>query len=142
MDFSENDIDILARTLYGEARGEFFKYGIGALIAVANVVLNRCRRGFARKASDVCLEPYQFSCWRENDVNYQVIKNIKPDNRIFQKCLEVSRKVLSEDWPDITAGCDHYHAKSVRPYWAAHMEPKIVFGNHCFYQLKGDIKCQ
>ena len=36
----KNDLDILARTLYGEARGE----GTEGMEAVANVIMNRYRK--------------------------------------------------------------------------------------------------
>ena len=39
------DIDILARTIFGEARGEYehVEGGISALIGVGNVVMNRVK---------------------------------------------------------------------------------------------------
>lgn len=42
---THHDIDIFARTLYGEARGEYKHHGAAALIAVANVIMNRLKRG-------------------------------------------------------------------------------------------------
>ncbi|MES2252810.1 MAG: cell wall hydrolase, partial [Pseudomonadota bacterium] len=67
------DIDILARTIYGEARGEYGRVdgGLAALIAVGNVIVNRTQQQtwFGRTVRDVCLKPYQFSCWNRNDPN-------------------------------------------------------------------------
>lgn len=40
-----SDLQIFARTLYGEARGEVKKYGVESLMAVAHVVMNRVSMG-------------------------------------------------------------------------------------------------
>ena len=41
-----NDIHILARTIYGEARGEYYRLdgGLSSLIAIGNVVKNRLKQ--------------------------------------------------------------------------------------------------
>lgn len=138
MNFIKKDLEILAKTIYGEARGEVLQYGISALIAVANVIINRKRKGFARTIAEVCLAPYQFSCWNVNDPNYEKIYNNIPCNTAFNRCMEVSERLLREEWPDLTDGCDHYHAKSIKPYWALHLYPKKIIGSHCFYSLRDD----
>ena len=60
---NEQDLDILARTLYGEARGEYSSSGPAALIAVGNVIVNRFEKGgrFGKTLAEVCLKPKQFS---------------------------------------------------------------------------------
>ena len=131
-----DDIKILAKTIYGEARGELNNFGLAPLIAVGHVVLNRLRKKFAKSISDVCLAPYQFSCWNFKDPNYEKLKNIDESSSIFKTCLEISKNLIEGNWPDLTDGCDHYHAKSIKPYWASHLTPKRVFGNHLFYSLK------
>lgn len=140
MNFSERDVDILARTIYGEARGELFQHGIASLIAVANVVFNRFKKNFAPTIADVCLAPYQFSCWNEHDINYKKIKNVTTDDCVFKACVEVAENVLSLKWPDLTDGCDHYHNKAVKPAWAMYLTPKRIFGSHYFYNLKENKK--
>lgn len=71
------DTDILARTIYGEARGE----SISGQEAIASVILNRVafakRRGrywWGNTIAGVCLAPWQFSCWNENDPNRKIIE--------------------------------------------------------------------
>jgi spore germination cell wall hydrolase CwlJ-like protein len=136
MKFTEQDLDTLAKTIYGEARGEFYKSG-ASLIAIANVVVNRKKKNFAESIHDVCVAPYQFSCWNKNDPNYVKITNkIDGDRVIFDKCREVAKNVLSEKWPDLTDGCDHYHERSIKPRWAAYIQPKRIFGAHYFYVLR------
>lgn len=136
MDYTEQDLDTLARTIYGEARGEFYKFGAAPLIAIANVVFNRRIKNFAKSIDDVCKAPHQFSCWNKNDPNFQQINKADKSALIFRKCCEIAEKVLSEQWPDLTDGCDHYHARGIKPYWATYKEPKRIFGMHFFYALK------
>ncbi|MBR1735147.1 MAG: cell wall hydrolase [Alphaproteobacteria bacterium] len=136
MNFSEQDFDTLVRTIYGEARSEFFKFGFAPLIAVANVIINRKKKNFENSIHEVCIKPYQFTCWNKNDPNYKIIKNANSNCMIFRKCREVAENLLSDRWPDLTDGCDHYHARNIKPYWAVYKEPKRIFGNHFFYALK------
>lgn len=133
---NNKDKDTLARTLYGEARGEIAKYGIVPLIAIANVILNRYKKHFAKTINDVCMAPYQFSCWNKNDPNFPKIIAVTPQDAIFRKCIAIAENVLSGKYPDITDDCDHYHACYAKPYWAAYIQPKRIFGSHYFYKLK------
>jgi spore germination cell wall hydrolase CwlJ-like protein len=136
MDFTKNDVNILAKTIYGEARGELYKCGLASLIAVANVVMNRKYKNFAKTVADVCTAPHQFSCWNKDDSNYAQLMSITEDCKIFAKCLEVAENVIAGKWPDLTDGCDHYHERSIKPYWAVYLTPKRIFGSHYFYALK------
>lgn len=135
-----NDIDILARTIYGEARGEYGGIGrIASLIAVGNVVMNRVKaRGrYGRTIQEVCQKPWQFSCWNEGDPNRSVIIRDVIDDPIYALCREVAINVSREQWPDLTKGSDHYHASTipVLPRWAATIKPSVCLGKHVFYQL-------
>lgn len=137
MNYTKKDIDTLTRTIYGEARGEFYAFGIASLIAIANVVVNRKKKNFASTIHEVCTAPYQFSCWNISDPNYvKVITKSYGECHIFDKCREVAENVLSGKWPDLTDGCDHYHFKGIKPYWAIYLQPKRIFGSHHFYMLK------
>jgi len=131
-----NDLKILAKTIYGEARGELNPFGLAPLIAVGNVVINRVRKKFEKSITDVCLAPRQFSCWNHDDPNYEKIKNLDESSSLFKTYLEIARNLIEGSWPDLTDGCDHYHARYVKPFWAGMLTPKRVFGNHLFYSLK------
>ena len=67
MRISNNDLMIMAKTIWGEARGEG-RYG---QVAVAWVIRNRAERGgwFGNTIREVCLKDQQFSCWNNNDCN-------------------------------------------------------------------------
>lgn len=136
------DQDVLARTIYGEARGEYYRPdgGLPALIAVANVIKNRVigSNRFGKTYQDVCRKPYQFSCWNVRDPNYLVVSRIqKGEDRIFDICLDVAENVLAAKWPDITRGANHYHASWMKTYpaWAIGRAPDFRCGQHMFYKL-------
>lgn len=131
---------ILARTIYGEARGEFNRRdgGLGALIAVANVVMNRVKAQtwYGRTVREVCLKPWQFSCWNSKDPNYALLTKEIMDP-LYDVCFWVAGEVMAEKWPDLTKGSNHYHAVSMYPYpkWSAGKEPTLRIGGHFFYAL-------
>ena len=129
--------DILARTIYGEARGELVR----GKEAVASVVMNRVRRARERggnywwggDVTGVCLKPWQFSCWNENDPNRPRIEAVTKDNRNFQSCLRIARRAIAGTLKDPTHGATHYHEKSLAPPWAKDRKPSAEIGNHKFY---------
>ena len=129
-------IETLARTIYGEARGELVR----GKEAVAAVVMNRVRRAMERggywwgsTAEEVCLRPWQFSCWNENDPNREKILAVGRDNRNFQSCLRIARRALAGTLKDPTGGATHYHAKGMTPPWAKDRKPSAGIGRHRFY---------
>ncbi len=133
------DRDVLARTLYGEARGEYARSGIAAFIAIGNVVMNRVQRGgwYGRTVAEVCLKPQQFSCWNEGDPNrFLLDKADLGTNSLFRLITTVVENLDSQRWPDLTGGCDHYHAASCHPSWAKGRNVQVHLGNHLFYQLE------
>ena len=134
---ASDDVDILARTIYGEARGEL----VAGKVAVACVILNRVRRARARSGRywwgatvrDVCLRAWQFSCWNVNDPNRAKIETVGPDNRNFQTCLRVARRAIAGTLRDTTHGATHYHNRAVNPPWARGRAPVSEIGGHLFY---------
>jgi N-acetylmuramoyl-L-alanine amidase len=139
-DFNPRDLDILARTLHGEARGE----PTDGQIAVAWVIRNRasrarfagdlaCRAGATEK---VCLAPWQFSCWNKGDPNRALL--LTADIPAHAAQLAVAGGVLEGTIPDPTGGADHYYTEAAPvwagvwpPSWAAGM-PKRTIGAHVF----------
>ena len=130
------DVDVLARTIYGEARGE----GLAGMEAVANVIINRVRFARARggcwwgsTVKDVCLKPKQFSCWNKDDANYSIINKVDGTDKIFAICQRVARRAVCGVLSDNTHGATHYHNRNVNPLWAAAGIPCAEIGNHIFY---------
>ncbi len=132
------DTDIMARTIYGEARGEYYVKdgGINSLIAVGNVIMNRSRER-SRSISSICLKPKQFSCWNKTDPNFKVIQNVTFSDKIFQLCYSVSCQIINGQTPDITNGANHYYSKKIKtvPYWAYQKIPIKTIGNHIFFRI-------
>lgn len=136
-----SDVDIVARTIYGEARGEYARVdgGISSLIAVGNVIMNRQKQQtwFGKTVREVCLKPWQFSCWNPTDPNLSLL--LEPlGGKIYSRCQEVAEGVIRGSWPDLTGGCDHYHALTMKslPKWSLNAHPKFRVGQHIFYDLR------
>jgi N-acetylmuramoyl-L-alanine amidase len=134
------DIDILARTLYGEARGE----GLVGMQAVAWVVVNRCkattvtpRRQFGTgSVASACKAKAQFSCWNESDPNFVLVRTVSLDAPDFQRAMYAALSVVIGEFPDPTAGARFYWAASIdTPEWAEG-QSYVSIGRHRF--LQGD----
>ncbi|KGU84816.1 cell wall hydrolase [Pseudomonas mediterranea] len=138
MTVSEKDRDILARTLWGEARGE----GLAGQIAVAWTVRNRVEDGRAKSwwgegYAGVCQAPYQFSCWNKNDQNYPYLSGAKPiPPKQFEQARRAADLVISGAEPDSTKGATHYYATTMPkvPAWAAKATQTLRLGNHLFFR--------
>jgi spore germination cell wall hydrolase CwlJ-like protein len=137
-----DDIDILARTIYGEARGEYYHPagGLTSFIAVANVVMNRLKAParFGTTIAEICQKRWQFSCWNKDDPNYDVIQSVSRDgNQLFEMACLTADKVARGNWPDITFGSNHYYAASMPtpPKWARGRTLQVRIGRHLFYRI-------
>ena len=119
---------VIAITILAEARGE----GQGGMYAVAAVI---AQRAFERKRTpkEVCLKPYQFSCW-----NGKTLKSmehlLKVPQAKYAIALAKNIKLLSRDF---VGYANHYHATWMKkkPYWAKGKKPVKVIGQHAFYKL-------
>ena len=132
------EVDVLARTLWGEARSE----GREGLEAVASVVLNRVK--VSRKMAgywwgndviQVCQKPYQFSCWNKTDPQYRRVISVDEKDIYFVSCVRVARRALLGAIEDPTNNATHYHADYVNPSWADPRKKTVIIGRHAFYKL-------
>ncbi|MDR0552851.1 MAG: cell wall hydrolase [Holosporales bacterium] len=140
MNPTRKSIEIMAKTIYGEARGEYFLKtgGLPSLIAVANVIMNRCIATNEEFVENVCLKPKQFSCWNEYDPNFRIIsRELSSLPAPIKVCETVAKEVVSGRWPDITKEATHYYNKNMQPppYWATNGDVRIIIGNHVFMKL-------
>ena len=97
----EHDIDILARTIYGEARGE----KTAGKKAVACVIMNRykAKKWFSGKTiAETCQKPWQFSCWNKNDPNRQKIMNATAVE--LGECLTIAEDFVNGKEKDFLCG--------------------------------------
>ena len=129
------DLDILSRTIWGEARGES---RIGK-VAVAWVIMNRTShiRRWPKDVMGVCLEKYQFSCWLEKDPNREKMRQIDGNDLMFRECQAVAYMVCMGLEPDPTQGADHYLVTKIadKTKWSKGEKPVCTIGHHSFYKL-------
>lgn len=132
------DIEILAKTVYGEARGE---ERVGKH-AVVWVVLNRfnSKRWYAEKTiAGTCLKRRQFSCWNEFDPMREKVVNLTPQRGA--NCLEAVLDVVLRGTTDPTGGATFYlnpeATRALRggtlPDWAEKKPSIAVIGRHHFF---------
>ena len=131
MRVTERDIDTLARTIYGEARGETLK----GKIAVAHVVLNRvkAKSWWGRTIHGVCRKPWQFSAWNANDPNRPRMERVTISDRLYRDCLYAAVGAIQGHLKDPTKGSCHYHTRAVAPRWSQGKRPVVTIGAHRFY---------
>lgn len=127
------DLDVAARTVFGEARGESFE----GQEAVACVLINRAlaRHRGEYRLSGVCLEPLQFSCWNRDDPNLPQLLATGPHDRAYRNALQAVLSALNvvEVGDDPTRGALHYHTAAIAPRWSQGKAPCARIGAHLFY---------
>jgi spore germination cell wall hydrolase CwlJ-like protein len=134
----DNDRDVLARTLWGEARGE----GVAGMIAVAWSIRNRVDDGkdkswWGEGYTGVCQKPYQFSCWNKNDPNYPFLSGARQiPFRELAQCRAAADQVMDGKVPDPTRGATHYYATSMAkaPTWSLGAKRTLTLGHHIFFK--------
>ncbi len=134
------DLAVMARTVFGEARGEPYEGRLG----VAHCILNRVRADLGNDGKPdwwgegitaVCLKPWQFSCWLPSDPNRARMLATEPDDPVMLACLKACVDALAGA-PDPTNGATHYFATTMpsAPRWADGRVPDLVIGRHAFFR--------
>jgi N-acetylmuramoyl-L-alanine amidase len=146
-----SDIQVLACTLYGEARSEPTE----GILAVACVIRNRVKADLGNDGKPdwwgegyrgVCLAKSQFSCWSPvgGEGNYKklegLVQNLKAasiSDARFKECAWIATGIVNDWGRDITNGADHYHVAGMtpRPDWAQRVYPIKQVARHVFYRL-------
>ena len=133
-----SDLDIAARTLYGEARGESYE----GKLAVAHVLLNRWRTNDGQFRKDdtlatTCLRHFQFSAWTKGDPNFIHMQTIGPGEKPYRECMRAVLEAMDSEDP--THGSRHYHTKAMGwpATWGERKTPVYESGRHQFYN---DVK--
>jgi spore germination cell wall hydrolase CwlJ-like protein len=129
------DLDVYARTVWGEARGE----GLDGMQAVAAVIWNRVKspRWWGKDVQSVCLKPFQFSCWNMSDPNRDKLLAVTAKDPQFAEALDICAQALAGNLADPTNGANSYYssASMAPPYWALSIQPTAKIGNHVFYRI-------
>jgi N-acetylmuramoyl-L-alanine amidase len=138
---SLSDRDIVALTLYGEARGE----PLDGKLAVASVLRNRLRDGrWGRTYESVCLKPKQFSCWNASDPNHRVLMQMAAalgrgeqiDDPTYRTCEWIADGLMWNVFESNVGKSTHYFAKRMKdpPKWAAAGEFVVTIAGHHFLE--------
>lgn len=128
------NLDVAAKTIAGEARGESpeGRQAIGEVLRNRSLASGRSVAEEARKAS-------QFSVWNEGDPNRGYVENLDESDPNY---IEAQQNFLSSANSDLTKGATHYYNPSVvTPEWAkgGNFVETARIGNHRFgYLRKGD----
>lgn len=134
----EIDIDTLARTLWGEARGE----GLLGMEAVASVILNRLKISnkeggywWGNSITDICRKPFQFSCWNTHDPNRAQMRIVDPSDKVFAAALDIATDAVDGKLKDSTGGATSYCTTAIHPKWTDEMIQTTIIRHHVFYRL-------
>lgn len=115
---TSSDLDLLARVVYGEARGESY---VGQ-VAVAAVVLNRVESAsFPNTIAGVVYQAGAFDCVADGQIN------LTPDDT----AVKAAQDALN-GW-DPTYGClFYYNPRTATSAWMLSRPVKLVIGQHNF----------
>lgn len=137
-----NDLDVMARTIWGEARNQ----GYAGMQAVANVIMNRVRYSkqkggywWGNGVAGVCQKRAQFSVWLPSDPNYRLINAITDKDATFRLCKTIANDAIRGALKDITGNADYYHTTGIMPTWAKGKIPTARIGDHVFYRIDSAV---
>lgn len=132
--FRTSEIDILACTLWAEARGE----GYEGMKAVSHVIINRVKTTTGQFSKDdtlatACLRHVQYSCWNKGDPNFDKMFDLNLESGTFAEAMRAALEALHE--PDFTNGALHYYATTMpaSPPWSVGHVPCFELGKHIFF---------
>ncbi len=129
-------VELIARTVFGEARGETHQ----GKVAVAWVIKNRVDNPswWGTTVQEVCLNPFQFSCWNRRDPNHDTTLATPLDDERLAEIVQLCDGVSAGRIKDPTNGADSYCETPLRHQlaWAKHRSPTAVIGHHTFYKVR------
>lgn len=115
---SNSDLDLLAKCVHAEARGESY---VGQ-VAVAAVILNRVKSpDFPNTISGVIYQPWAFTAVNDGQIN------LSPN----QTAYNAARDALN-GWDPTYGALYYYNAKTATSKWIYTKTTTITIGNHIF----------
>lgn len=125
------DIELFARTLWGESAGE----SVRGIEAVAAVVMNRAATLAGGSIDEACRG---FSCWNDSNPDRPRMLGLKAGagsvgELLYTTCLRIARRAVAGVLEDPTGGATLYHDRSTLPDWTRGREPIAEIGNRLFY---------
>ena len=139
-------INIVARTLYMEARGE----GDAGLKMVMTVIWNRAG-GDKEFFADECLRPLQFSCWNKlsnktpSTYSIQFPKGVKDGNSqdmsSWSVCQDFAKSMFNGTFKPVNTRWNaYYNPNKANPDWADELQNAETVGHHLVGTLKDQIQ--
>jgi hypothetical protein len=137
MELTDEQLEILAYTVLGEAAGE----GYTGMAAVAHVIRNRAESGrYPSDPAATAKQPSQFSTWNKGAGGNNPTARYSKDGATYKRAEKAVKAAFSGKEPDPTGGATHYWAPrgmpgKKDPYWASTEETKfgrVKIGNHIF----------
>ena len=164
LQFTEEDIDICARTLWGEVRGEELEGRIASAYSMINRTMARLMDDgsmprdlhyyFKPTLHETCQATNyssrskryyaQYSVWNTDDPNYPKMQALDidgsgSDNQIFREMVDVLNKIRIGEYADPINGAQYYHTHGVRPAWSRGRTPDHIIEGHRFFNLYDDV---
>jgi N-acetylmuramoyl-L-alanine amidase len=134
-DATSDPVDTVARTIWGEARGQ----GVPGMTAVAAVIGNRAAnpRWWGADLVSVCLKPWQFSCRNADDPNLPKLLAVDASDPQFAEALVIAGDLVAGTLVDPTGGADSYYDMSIPPpNWAATATCTVDIAGMRFYRVE------
>jgi N-acetylmuramoyl-L-alanine amidase len=141
-----SDLETIALTIYGEARGEQWE----GMIAVGFVIMNR-RLIWEQGIKQVCFAPNQFSCYNSNDYQYEILLNLANSFRAnlvknvhLRKCVEAAECAMMAPLESNVYDATFYRVIGTKNRWFDNAIKKgtlikvCEIGHHEFYKEATD----
>lgn len=115
---NSGDLNLLAKCVYAEARGEPYQ----GQVAVAAVVLNRVRSAsFPNSISGVIYQPWAFTCVNDGQIN------LSPN----QSAYNAARDAMN-GWDPSYGSIYYYNPKTATSKWIYSRQTTVKIGKHVF----------
>ena len=115
---SSSDVALLARLIYGEARGESYT----GQVAVGAVVLNRVKSSsFPNTISGVIYQPYAFTAVSDGQIN------MTPSSTAYE-----AAKAALNGWDPTGGAIYYYNPSTATSSWIYSRRTTVTIGNHVF----------
>ncbi|MBO4573340.1 MAG: spore cortex-lytic enzyme [Clostridia bacterium] len=116
--YTSSDVELLARLIYGEARGESYT----GQVAVGAVVLNRVKSAsFPNTVSAVIYQPYAFTAVSDGQIN------LTPNS----SCREAAKAAMN-GWDPTYGAIYYYNPSTATSKWIFSRTTTVTIGNHVF----------
>ena len=116
--YSDADVALLARLIYGEARGESY---VGQ-VAVGAVVMNRIKSSsFPNSMSGVIYQKYAFTAVEDGQIN------LTPNSTARKAALDAMN-----GWDPTYGAIYYYNPATATSSWIFSRKTTIIIGNHVF----------